>query len=199
MLYINLVAYQIDLYYAWQKAFQSIPNVMVVDGDILQQSADALVSPANSFGYMDGGLDLKISETLGWHIEDQVREVLLKNHYGELPVGQAIIVPTHHTQFTYLISAPTMRVPMDVSNTVNAYLAFKAILQAVEHFNHKNPYAIKSIACPGLGTGEGKMPALLCAKQMRAAYDVVMNKQVLTEGGLASAVRNHMHLIGEQA
>lgn len=197
MLYITLVAYQIDLYYAWQKSFQDVPNVIVVDGDILKQSADALVSPANSFGYMDGGLDLKISETLGWHIEGQVCEALLKNHYGELPVGQAIIVPTHHAQFSYLISAPTMRVPMDVSNTVNAYLAFKAVLQAVEHFNKKNPYAIKSIACPSLGTGEGKMPALLCAKQMRAAYDVVMDKRLLTDGGLAAAVRNHMQLIGE--
>ena len=30
----------------------------------------------------------------------------------------------------YLVSAPTMRVPLDVSNTVNAYLAFRAILRA---------------------------------------------------------------------
>lgn len=30
----------------------------------------------------------------------------------------------------YLISAPTMRVPEDVSDTVNAYLAFRAVLRA---------------------------------------------------------------------
>ena len=30
----------------------------------------------------------------------------------------------------YLISAPTMRVPMDVANTANAYLAFRAIILA---------------------------------------------------------------------
>ena len=30
----------------------------------------------------------------------------------------------------YLISAPTMRVPMDVCNTANAYLAFRAIILA---------------------------------------------------------------------
>ena len=30
----------------------------------------------------------------------------------------------------YLVSAPTMRIPMDISNTVNAYVAFRAILRA---------------------------------------------------------------------
>ena len=29
----------------------------------------------------------------------------------------------------YLVSAPTMRVPLDVSDTVNAYLAFRCILR----------------------------------------------------------------------
>ena len=30
----------------------------------------------------------------------------------------------------YLVSAPTMRIPMDVSKTVNAYLAFRGIIRA---------------------------------------------------------------------
>lgn len=30
----------------------------------------------------------------------------------------------------YLISAPTMRVPEDIPNTVNAYLTFRAIILA---------------------------------------------------------------------
>ena len=29
----------------------------------------------------------------------------------------------------YLVSAPTMRIPMDVSKTVNAYLAFRGIIR----------------------------------------------------------------------
>ena len=32
----------------------------------------------------------------------------------------------------YLVSAPTMRIPLDVSDTVNAYLAFRGILRAGE-------------------------------------------------------------------
>ena len=30
----------------------------------------------------------------------------------------------------YLVSAPTMRIPLDVSDTVNAYLAFRGVLRA---------------------------------------------------------------------
>ena len=32
----------------------------------------------------------------------------------------------------YLVSAPTMRIPLDVSDTVNAYLAFRGTLRAGE-------------------------------------------------------------------
>ena len=46
---------------AWQQAFAVFPEVETLTGDYFQLPADALVSPANSFGIMDGGLDLAIS------------------------------------------------------------------------------------------------------------------------------------------
>lgn len=187
---IKFVAFHLDLFYAWQKYFADCADVEIIDGDILEQEADALVSPANSFGYMDGGLDLKISQKLGWDIEKKVRQRLLDDFYGELPVGNALIVETGLKQFSYLVSAPTMRVPMDVSKTANAFLAFKAVLAEVKKFNAQGQ-RINSLACSGLGTGEGKMSAEQCARQMRAAYEVVILGKVLTQGGLAGAVRNH--------
>ncbi|MFT5679454.1 MAG: hypothetical protein ACI8RZ_000358 [Myxococcota bacterium] len=39
---------------------------------------------------MDGGLD----QHLGWDVEGRVRAILMAEHEGELPVGQAFIVPT---------------------------------------------------------------------------------------------------------
>ncbi|WP_298609082.1 macro domain-containing protein [uncultured Thiothrix sp.] len=190
---IKFVAFHLDLFYAWQKYFADCADVEIIDGDILEQEADALVSPANSFGYMDGGLDLKISQKLGWDIEKKVRQRLLDDFYGELPVGNALIVETGLKQFSYLVSAPTMRVPMDVSKTANAFLAFKAVLAEVKKFNAQGQ-RINSLACSGLGTGEGKMSAEQCARQMRAAYEVVILGKVLTQGGLAGAVRNHQFL-----
>jgi O-acetyl-ADP-ribose deacetylase (regulator of RNase III) len=43
---------------AWQKYFTGIADVRISHSDIFESSAGAIVSPANSFGYMDGGIDL---------------------------------------------------------------------------------------------------------------------------------------------
>lgn len=192
---VKLVAFGLDLYYAWRKHFKNVSAVEVIDGDILQQSGDAIVSPANSFGYMDGGLDLKYSQHFGWDLEAKVRNVLEREHYGEIPVGNAIVVETLLEDIPFLISAPTMRVPMDVSQTVNAYLAFKAVLTECMRHNQNSNQKINTVLCPGLGTGEGRMDAETCACQMRRAYDVVMASEFITEGGLASAVSDHLNLL----
>jgi len=192
----KLVASNIELYYAWKKYFDKIPTVEVIDNDILACSADAIVSPANSFGYMDGGLDLKYSQYFGWELERKVRATLEAEYFGEIPVGQAIITETNHKKMKYLISAPTMRVPTNICNTVNAYLAFKGLIQAVLLFNKNNKTnQISSILCPGLGTGEGKMPYEQCAYQMYQAFRVCIDHEILKKGGLAGASYHHMDLL----
>ncbi|MEM8563464.1 MAG: macro domain-containing protein [Pseudomonadota bacterium] len=193
---VTLVAYSADLYHAWRDHFEGVADVCIEQGDILTLEADAIVSPANSFGYMNGGLDLKYSQHFGWQLEARVRKVLVQDHGGEIPVGCAIIVATGHDRIEYLISAPTMRIPMDVSATINAYLAFKAVLLEVKRFNSGDAGKINSLLCPGLGTGEGRLPADRCARQMRRAWDVCVNDRFDKTGGLAQAVRGHMALIG---
>lgn len=189
------MAFNLDLFYAWKKYFNDVDGIEVIDGDILKQKADAIVSPANSFGYMDGGLDLKYSKHFGWDLESKVRNVLENEYYGELPVGNAIVVSTQREDIKFLISAPTMRVPSNVSDTVNAYLAFKAIIQSCLLHNKTHAQRIDTILCPGLGTGEGKLPAEKCAKQMYMAYQTVLGGKVLRNGGLAAAVNNHIDLL----
>ena len=191
----HLIAYNSELYDAWNNVFAECPAVTISLGDILTFKADAIVSPANSFGYMDGGLDLKYSQFFGWDLEKRLRKLLLEKHYGELPVGQAVIVETEHPAIQYLISAPTMRVPMNVAETVNAYLAFRAIIQATKAFNQTERAPITSILCPGLATGEGQMPAERCAFQMYEAYRSCVIGEVETKGGLAGAVRGQMELL----
>lgn len=193
---LKLVAFNLNLYYAWKNYFDPISDVEVIDGDILALDGDAIVSPANSFGYMDGGLDLKLSQHFGWELESRVRNILELEYFGELPVGNALIVKTENDSVPFLISAPTMRVPSNVSDTVNAYLAFKAILQACLKHNQLSESKINTILCPGLGTGEGKLSAENCAMQMFKAYQTVIEGQFLRSGGLAAAVNNHIELLG---
>ncbi len=195
---ILLCALSHELLEAWSHAFADVDQVQCRQGSILEASTDAIVSPANSFGYMDGGIDLVYSQFFGWQVEERVRAVILQEHDGELPVGNAIVVPTDSDRFPWMISAPTMRVPMRVETTANAALAFRAVLRAARRHNQGEAASISSIACPGLGTGEGRMPADRCAAQMRYAWDVVMDGRAQRMGGLAGAVRSHMKLVGAE-
>jgi O-acetyl-ADP-ribose deacetylase (regulator of RNase III) len=156
---------------AWKEVFRDDADVVVAERrDFFELNADAMVSPANSFGIMDGGLDASIRTTLVG-VEARVREVLATHHHGELHVGMAEIVETDDHRWRYLACAPTMRVPEDVSRTVNAYVAFRAVLLAIRRHNAAGALPpIRSVLCPGLCTGVGAMPARRCAAQMRIAY-----------------------------
>jgi O-acetyl-ADP-ribose deacetylase (regulator of RNase III) len=67
-----------------------------------------------------------------------------------------------------------MRIPENVAHTINAYLAFRAVLLAVAQHNRTNEnQPIRTILVPGLGTGVGGMDPRRCAAQMRIALDQV--------------------------
>ena len=158
----------------WRQVFSSYPEVEILKGDYFQQSADAIVSPANSFGIMDGGLDLAIRNELGYQVETDIQEVILNKYHGEMPIGSAEIINTNHDKWSYIIAAPTMRIPENIAYTLNAYIAFRAILIAINSFNESEPKrVIKSLICSGLGTGIGSMEPTKCAAQMRAAYKLI--------------------------
>jgi O-acetyl-ADP-ribose deacetylase (regulator of RNase III) len=183
---------------AWRLHFRNVENVEVGYGDIFEAPATAIVSPANSFGFMNGGIDLAYSKRFGWGLQDRLQRHLHLHHDGELPVGQAALIPIEKEgeSYKYLISAPTMRVPTDISGTVNAYLAMRAVLRLVQSYNlnaifeaktesiraenHIKPDLIDSVICPGLGTNIGRLPYGTAAYQMREAYRIVMENQPLS-------------------
>lgn len=177
-----------ELIEAWEMEFSGLNDVTVRGGNILLVKADALVSPANSFGFMDGGIDWSISQMFEWKIQAIVQHVIRAKHAGELLVGAAEVVATGFDHFPYLVCAPTMRVPQPVPDSVNAFLAMRATLLAVNEFNRQNTSPIDSIAIPGLCTGTGRMPYDKCARQMRAAYDLVMGKSSNRYRSLAEAI-----------
>jgi O-acetyl-ADP-ribose deacetylase (regulator of RNase III) len=160
---------------AWRQVFvgglggeapDDVEDVEIYEDDYFARDADAMVSPANSFGIMDGGLDLAIRDQLGLPTQRRLQQAIVERHHGELPVGCAEIVATEHARWPWLVAAPTMRVPENVAATLNAYLAFRAVLLACAR--HESP--IRSIVCCGLATGIGGMEPIRCAKQMRIAH-----------------------------
>jgi O-acetyl-ADP-ribose deacetylase (regulator of RNase III) len=167
---ILLIDRQAPLVSAWAEAFASHDRVEPIQGDLFDHPADALVSPANSFGIMDGGLDRAIRDVLGFSVEKRAQRAIVDHHHGELPVGSAEIVPSDEPRWPWMVVAPTMRIPEVVGQTLNAYLAFRAALVAILQHNRANPSKpIQSVVCPGLATGIGAMEPRRCAAQMRVA------------------------------
>ncbi len=176
----------------WNEFFGDDPNFDIKCDDIFSvPKVDALVSPSNSFGFLDGGIDYVYTKKFGVQLEFRLREHIEKECYGELPVGQAVIISTGNEDYPSLISAPTMRVPGSVKNTVNAYLAFRAVLILVK--NNKN---INSILCPGLGTAIGEIKPFACAKQMYEAYKAIWEENPLEPNDCADIWYNNQQLLG---
>ncbi|MGO9484939.1 MAG: macro domain-containing protein [Rhodomicrobium sp.] len=157
---------------AWKEHFEGLPSVKIVRGGFEKLPAfDCMVSAANSFGLMDGGVDLAIIQFFGFELMDRVQERVLADYLGEQPVGTCFIVETGHAKHPFLAHTPTMRIPMPITRTDNVYRAMWAMLLAVRQHNlNSNGKPIKTVACPGLGTATGRVPAREAARQMAAAY-----------------------------
>ncbi len=157
---------------AFRHRFAGLPNVQVITGrfeDLL--SYDCMVSAANSFGLMDGGVDAAITNFFGGELQLRVQRRILDQFLGEQPVGTSIIVETNHPKHPFIAHTPTMRVPMEIAHTDNVYLAMWAMLLAVKQHNLKSEKKIETVACPGLGTLTGRVPFRQAARQMALAYE----------------------------
>jgi O-acetyl-ADP-ribose deacetylase (regulator of RNase III) len=183
---------------AWQRFCGDLECIRIYSGSIFDVECDAVVSPANSFGFMDGGIDAQYMEFFGSEIQMSVQRTIFERHHGELLVGSAEIVETGHEKIPYLIAAPTMRVPMKLQESVNAYLAARAVLLLVMHGSFpdgsKIADTVKTIAFPGLGTGVGGIGFNTCARQMQSAIEDTVLDQYKMPKSWAEASERHQLL-----
>jgi O-acetyl-ADP-ribose deacetylase (regulator of RNase III) len=174
-----LCAVEEPLAQAWDDAVSGRRDVSVHRGSTLETNADAVVSPANSYGWMRGGVDAVYAAAFP-AIEQQVRSAVLAYTGGELPVGQALIVPTGAMAPAWLISSPTMREPGELlpPDTVHPYLAARAVFLLWRDGRLEDDRrvrdVVRTIALPGLGTGVGGVAPQTCARQVMAAWDEVL-------------------------
>ncbi|MBK1784397.1 macro domain-containing protein [Prauserella cavernicola] len=174
-----LCALEPDLVAAWESVRDNAEGpVRVHSGSVLDVGAQAVVSPANSYGWMRGGIDALYAKAFPG-VEQHVRSAVLAYHGGELPIGEAVVVPTGEPSPEWLISSPTMREPGEQlpEDTVHPYLAARAVFLLWRDGKLDNGaelrFVVDTIAMPGLGTGVGGVPPEVCARQVAAAWDEV--------------------------
>lgn len=136
------------------------------------------VSPANSIGFMDGGIDYALSRHVFPGIEKQVKKAIHtighKNLVEQcyLPIGSSIIITQPNETMKALIVAPTMLLPQNVSETTNAYYATMAILYNIYCNEHENEdESTIDILFTSLCCGYGRMKEEECIIQILAGIE----------------------------
>jgi len=164
-MHLHLVDYNGQLVNAWIRAFEEFPEVTVQQGDLLSIAVNCVVSPANSYGFMDGGIDAAYRAFFGAEIERTVQDAITRRPEGHLPVGASLVVRTGRKDVPFMVVAPTMTMPEQVESR-NCYRAMRAILRIVG----TDAEVGRDIYCPGLATGVGMVPPENAATMMAKAY-----------------------------
>jgi O-acetyl-ADP-ribose deacetylase (regulator of RNase III) len=155
----------------------NVPNVSFYHG-MLSEVVDkyvpqGIVSPANSFGIMTGGIDTDIARMfpdVEMIVKNQIQRLATIDSSGRafLPVGQTIIVPTKRFDKSdkFLVVCPTMFLPKNIQGTDNVLVAVRGMLLSL----HARYPASTIIACPCMGTGVGGLTGRISAEQVLKAF-----------------------------
>ena len=157
---------------AWKKEFSGIENVKVIQGEFAQfldshPEIDGIVSPANSFGYMDGGYDEAITAYFGAALEEKVQRYIEEHCYGEQPVGTAIVVDIPDAADKKLVHVPTMRLPSPIADPLVVYQCMRITL--IEGLRH----GLNALLIPAFGGATGGVKPEIIAKYMKLGYQQI--------------------------
>lgn len=159
---------------SWNNLFWEYKNVEVTTQyfhDFMQShDVDCVVSPANSFGLMDGGYDLAITKWFGDQLQQRVQKHIIKDYYGEQPVGSSFIIPTTPLDSKqFLIHTPSMRTPGRIIDVQVIYWCMRSsLIMAMDN-------DIKSIVIPAFGGLTGRISPEIVASMMHKAYMQLLN------------------------
>lgn len=122
--------------------FGDLENVILVNADIKKflkenKNIDCIVLPANSFGLMDGGFDLVLTEYYGNQLQERVQKYIIRNYYREQPVGTSFSINTNKNN-QLLIHTPTMRTSNAIIDKTIIYQAMRITLREAYEKGVKN-------------------------------------------------------------
>lgn len=151
---------------AWRKYFSEFKDVKIVC-EYLEfadlDDVDCYVSPANSYGLMDGGYDKALTMLFGVELQRRVQDYIINNLYGEQQVGSSIIVDIPGEE-KKLIHTPTMRVPARIKDPEVVYTSMRSTLLCALKNN------VKKIVIPAFGGATGRLAPDVIAEEMFKAY-----------------------------
>jgi O-acetyl-ADP-ribose deacetylase len=138
-------------------------KIEVVQGDIIEAEAEAIVNAANNHLWMGSGVAGAIKSKGGVEIE---RDAMAK---GPIKVGQAVESIAGRLPYKYIIHAAGMGQDFRTDETVVYEVTRNSLLLA-------DKLGLKSLAFPAIGTGVGGLLIAACAAAMIDAVRQLSNK-----------------------
>lgn len=157
---ILLYGVNTGLVQAWRERLAFFPELQglcsIMYGDIRQTKADAVVSPANSFGFMDGGIDGLYSQFFGWGVQALLQEKIQAMPMRELPVGCALC-RTYGTSFD-----PVARISSDYAPALCFDRRYSGLSRIKGRSNRRKGTWDKNAGIPRHGNRNGAPPVYIC-------------------------------------
>lgn len=176
----------------WKNEFNKYPEIEIIN-DTLESFLNSnpgyygIVSPANSFGLMDGGYDKAIIDYFGKNIEESVQNYIKSNYCGCQPVGSCFTLSFDKCA---LLHTPTMRTPEKI---VDSRVIFDCMLSCLNDAKRNN---IDSVIIPAFGGCTGEVSTKAIAKYMSFAYHVFKSNFSM-EWGIALYIKHRLYEIRE--
>jgi hypothetical protein len=143
------------------------------------------VSPTNSLGRMEGGIDLIMSRQIFPNIHRKLaRLIKLLKIVGKtgqyiLPIGSAIFFPDHKNK-SGLITTPVMYNSSSIGHTENVYISILTTLILFQKINiyrkKEENHTFQDLVITSHGCGNGAMHEDDSVRQIRTAYDDFISK-----------------------
>jgi len=113
-----------------------IAGVSIVDGPLLEGCiADAVIAPTNSFGYLDSGLDGAFARRFGRRLQRSLQERIACEFDAELPVGEAVILPSGDFTLPFVVMAPATQLPSGIAKEPMIFRAIDAAIRSIARWN----------------------------------------------------------------
>ena len=161
-------------------------EVKVVVGDVLDFPADVLVSTANPWLNMSGGVNGAICERCPG-IQEELHSYLETNYKTAVPAGSAVSTSAGTLSFSHIVHA----VAIDPFYDSSLELLSKALVATFENIVRLNA---NSVSMPTLATGYGPMSvddfAFAFRKVISGKYDVDTVNIVVRMDEHAESVRS---------
>lgn len=145
--------------------------------DYIPSRSTVFVSPANSLGFMDGGIDIPLSTCIFPGIDIELRKSIqtfgrtsqIRRKY--FPVGSAMFLPQMSPVSKHImgmISAPTMLRPQNIQGTVNVLRATQAVRVLGTRLNWGNDV---DVVFTSMGCGYGRLDAETSLEQIIQGWE----------------------------